>query len=318
MSERTYTATLSRFVAPDGLPLYFEWWMPQVPKAILVVVHGIGEHSGRYGPFVRHFAPRGFGVALYDQRGHGQSGGRRGHIDHFQDLLSDLAAFIQRTQDAHPGVPIFLVGHSFGGQIALNFVVRYAKGLRGLIVSSPNIVLKMKIARWKRWISNYAERLVPTLLLRQEINAAWLTHDAAVVARYQSDPRIVRSFTVQTAMEILRNQDVVMALASRIHLPALFLHAGDDKVCCPEATRSFFRRVPVARKRLKIYDGFYHEIFNEIDCAQVFCDMEHWLNEQGLDERSHAGSGDTERAVETNASRRIVIERDERWMGGVP
>lgn len=279
------------------------------------MVHGLAEHSGRYGPFVRHCVANGYGVALYDQRGHGQSEGPRGHFDHVQDLLSDLAQFVQFTKESHPGVPVILVGHSFGGQLALNFVVRYAKGLRGLIVSSPNIGIKMKLAWWKRLLGDYAYRVAPRMRVGNNIDPRWLSSDPEVVRAFEQDPRICRTLTLHAAREILRNLDVVMALASRIHIPSLFLHAGDDRICDPEATRRFFRRVPVTRKRLKIYDGFQHEIFNEVQRAAVFADLDEWLAELLQVERPTDARTDASDEVAVTAARTYSLGRGERWTG---
>lgn len=272
-------ATLASFRTSTGVTLYYEWWRPAFPKAVLLVVHGIGEHSGRYGPFIRHFFEQGYAVALYDQRGHGQSAGERGHIEHLQDMLGDLADFVELTKRGFPHVPLFLVGHSFGGQLALNFVVRYSKGLRGLILSSPNIGLKIEIPRWRLWIGEMLHRWFPRAGFGQKLDGQHISRDPRIVAAYQADPRVVRQFTVHAVFQILRNLDIVMALSARIHLPSLFLHAGDDQICDPEATRQFYRRIPVARKRLKVYDGMYHELFNEIGKEAVFGDIDHWITE---------------------------------------
>ncbi|MBI2343634.1 MAG: lysophospholipase [Deltaproteobacteria bacterium] len=277
-------AVLSRFPVTNQLSLYYEWWVPAAPKGILLVAHGIGEHSGRYGPFARAFYHHGFAVALFDQRGHGQSDGPRGELVHIQEHLGDLAAFVQLTRERFPHLPMFLVGHSFGGQLALNFVVRYSKGLRGLILSSPNIGLKLQLSWWQQWLCRVGSRWMPSLPLRDSIRPEWLSHDPAIVEQYRRDPRVVRVFTVHAVMEVLRNLDIVMALAPRIHLPSLFLHAGDDRICDPDATRRFYRRVPVGYKRLKIYDGFYHELFNEVEKGQVFRDIVQWIDEYRLEE----------------------------------
>lgn len=283
-------AVLSFFSPNEGVRLYYEWWMPERPRAILVVVHGLGDHSGRYGALLRYFGQRGYGVAIYDQRGHGHSSGVRGHITHFQDLLGDLAGFVQLVKEKYPGVPVFLIGHSFGGQIALNFIVRYAKGLRGILLSSPNVQLVLKVPQWKRWISAYGHRWFPKLRIGAEIDPTLLSHNPEIVQRYRDDPLVVRRITLQAGMEIVRNLELVMALASRIHLPAYFMHAGEDKICDPEGTRRFFRRIPVARKQLKIYDGFAHELFNEVRCDEVFHDMEQWMVDLLQEERPLATS----------------------------
>ncbi len=310
----TSRARLATFQTTTGLSLYYEWWRPHEPKGVLVVVHGIGEHSGRYGPFIRHFFERGYAIALYDQRGHGQSEGERGHIEHIQDLLGDLADFVELTKRGFPQVPMFLVGHSFGGQIALNFAVRYSKGLRGLILSSPNIGLKLDVGKWRLRLSEALARWFPRMRMGQEIQGQFLSHDETVAAAYAVDPRVTRRFTMHAVMQVLHNLDLVMALASRIHLPSLFLHAGADHICDPEATRQFYRRIPVGRKRLKVYEGLYHELFNEIGKEAVFQDIEQWLAELLGEERQHGRITDE---LSMPASHRVYAEGESSWCGAV-
>ncbi len=310
-SPDTACATIASFSTSTGATLYYEWWMPPQPKGMLLVVHGIGEHSGRYGPFVRYFFERGYAVALYDQRGHGQSSGERGHIEHLQDLLGDLADFVEHSKRAFPQLPMFMVGHSFGGQLALNFVVRYNKNLRGIILSSPNIGLKMKLSPWRLWLGESLYRWWPRAKFGQKVHARFISRDAAIVAAYEQDPRVVRQFTMHSVIQILRNLDIVMALSARIHLPALFLHAGDDQICDPEATRQFYRRIPVARKRLKVYEGMYNEIFNEAGKEIVFRDIELWLADMLRDERPQTIG---EHAASAPAPR-VHHRGDVQWMG---
>lgn len=290
-------AKLSHFTTPDGLRLFYQTWAPDSPKAVLVVVHGLGDHSGRYGPFIRYFVERGFAVALYDQRGHGRSEGVRAHADQFQDFLQDLAQFVQLTKDRFPKLPMFLVGHSFGGQVALNFVVRYAKGLRGIVLSSPNVMLKLPVPNWKKKLADWAQNSMRRMKLSHHIDSKMLSHDPEVVAAYDNDPLVFTHVTARLGAIIMHNLDIIMALASRIHLPALFLQSGSDEICNPDGTKAFFQRVPIAKKKLKVYDGMYHELFNETDRDQVFADTETWLNEQ-LNEEGQLSRPYTARTVE--------------------
>lgn len=277
-------ATLSHFKTTDGLNLFCQWWVPDAPKAVLVVVHGLGDHSGRYGPFVKYFVEHGFAVAIYDQRGHGRSDGERGHAEQFQDFLQDLARFIQLSKERFPKLPFFLVGHSFGGQVALNFVVRYAKGLRGVVLCSPNVMLKLPIPNWKKKVADWAKTAVGRMRLSHSIDATMLSHDPEVIAAYTADPLVFSHVTARLGALIMHNLDIIMALAARIHLPALFIQAGDDAICNPEGTRSFFQRVPIAKKQLKVYDGMFHELFNETGRDAVFHDVETWLLDQLKDD----------------------------------
>lgn len=273
-------ATISYFSTSDGLKLFYQFWVPDAPKAVLVLVHGMGDHSGRYGPFVRYFVERGFAVAAYDQRGHGRSEGERGHADQFQDFLQDLAQFIQMTKGRFPKLPLFLIGHSFGGQVAINFIVRYAKGLRGVVLSSPNVALKLEVPNWKKKVADWAQNSMGHMRLTHPLNAKMLSHDPDVVKAYEEDPLVFHHVTARMGALMMHNLDIIMAMALRVHVPILFLQAGDDVICSPEGTKSFFQRVPIVKKQLKLYDGMYHELFNETHREAVFADVDTWLNEQ--------------------------------------
>lgn len=271
-------AELKYFQSFDGLKLYYEHWVPENPQGLLVLVHGLTDHAGRYGPLVRYFYQKNIAVALFDQRGHGHSEGVRGHCEHFYDYLQDLSTFIQMSRDVVPNVPIYLLGHSFGGQIVVNFIVRFTKGIRGVILSSPSLSLNLEIPKWKMYLAEVGEKWIPKLKIGHEIDPKWLSHDEEVVKRYTEDPLIFNKITLRLGREIMRNLEILQPMASRIYIPSLFMHGADDKICSPEATRKFFMRVPIAQKQLKIYPDMAHEIFNEVDNERVFNDMSTWMN----------------------------------------
>ena len=284
-------AKLQYFKVSDGLQLYYHKWMPENPKAILIFVHGLGEHIGRYNPFTQYFVTRNYGVCLFDMRGHGQSGGRRTHVNRFYDYLYDLSQFIEFIRKSSPQAPIFLVGHSFGGQVVLNFIVRYAKGIRGVVALSPVIGIKLDIPKWKMKLGTMGAKWFPILRVGHTIDPLDLSRDQKIVENYRDDPNISKDITLKCGLEILRNTELVMALASRIYLPVLFMHGGSDKICDPEATKKFYMRVPVYNKELQIYPGMLHELLNEKDKGQVFVDMENWFENQLNVEFKLAGAG---------------------------
>lgn len=283
-------ATLQYFKVSDGTKLYYQRWMPVSPKAIIVFVHGLADHVGRYGSFTNYFATRGYGVCLFDMRGHGQSGGRRTHVSHFSDYLYDLSQFIEFIKKSSPAVPLFLVGHSFGGQIVLNFVVRYAKGIRGVVALSPCISIKVEIPKWKIKLGKMAAKWLPVIRMKNDINPELLSHDRAVVDGYINDINVSKDITLRLGHEIMKNAELVMAMASRIHVPALMMHGSSDEICDSEATRKFYMRIPVYNKELKIYPGLYHELLNETDKYNVFTDINAWFEKQLYDELRLAGN----------------------------
>lgn len=273
-------ATLQYMKTSDGQRLYYQKWMPEDPKAIIIFVHGLSEHSGRYEAFTRFFVANNYGVCLFDLRGHGKSDGRRTHINRFYDYLYDTSQFIEFIKKRSPQAPIFLVGHSMGGQIVLNFIVRYSKGVRGIVVLSPHIESMTQIPSWKWKAGKMLASCLPSIRVRSKVNPEDLSHDQKVVENYKTDPNVTRDITLRLGYEIKNNAELVMAMAGRIHLPVLMMHGSADKICSPDATKRFFMRVPVYNKELKIYSGMYHELLNDTDKYQVMKDMEKWLDEQ--------------------------------------
>lgn len=267
-----------QFEGKGGLSLHCQSWRVPRPVGVLVFVHGMGEHSDRYQFPAAFFSKRQFNIHAYDQRGHGQSEGRRAYAESFEDFLEDLHLFLAkvRRQEAHR--KIFLVGHSFGGQVVLNYVSsKIKRDLAGVIVSSPNLKIRMAVPFYKLFAARALSALVPTLQLGNEIDPRWISHDPLVIRDYQTDPFVLRKLTVRLADVMMANQERLQKLAHLLTLPCLLMHAGGDLICDPEGTRKFFEKVPARDKQLKIYKGFYHELFNEVERDKVFKDMEAWL-----------------------------------------
>lgn len=260
----------------DGTRLFYRAWR-RPGKGVLVFIHGMGEHSGRYQNPVEFFSPRGFSCYALDLRGQGQSEGRRVYADSLDDFLKDIAVFLQVVEKDSK---VFLVGHSFGGQLALNFVASSLgkeSSLAGLIVSSPNVRLALQIPKVKTVAANLLSRALPTMTLGNEVLAEKISHDPKVVQAYLEDPLVQRKITTRLGDLVLKNQQVLPNLARNIQLPCLLLHAGDDQICSAAGTQDFFQKIPIEDKTLKIYEGYYHELFNEIGKERVFRDMEEWI-----------------------------------------
>jgi len=259
-----------------GLLLYYQAWRVPQTKAVLVFVHGLGEHSGRYRNPVEYFTERGYTCYAYDHQGHGRSEGQRCYAPTLRSYLKDLKLFLDYVKDHEKGEVLILVGHSLGGQIVLNYGADSGVAVLGVIASSPNVrvfnVPKIKIlsAKLGTWI-------VPRLPLPNDLDPNDLSHDPAVVKAYVTDPLVCRKITIRLAAEILTNQEKMDTLASQFRVPCLLLHGGGDRICDPRGTKEFYERIPLKDKQLKIYEGLYHEIFNEYENQQVFSDMERWI-----------------------------------------
>lgn len=267
----------SYFKTRDNHRLYCETWSPKSPKAALLFVHGLNEHVGRYAHVAKYFSDE-YACHLYDQRGHGKSDGVRAYAESFGDFLEDLDAFAQKVKNESGPLKIFIVGHSMGGQVVLNYLGKHLKApLAGFITSSANIQIGWKVHPLKKYLGVKLASYFPKLKLPREIDVKYISRDENVVRAYVADPLVNQAITLSLAREILANQDVILENAPRIKLPALMMHAGDDRISASAGTTEFFERLGAKDKTLKIYDGFYHELFNEIGKEQVFQDMKSWL-----------------------------------------
>lgn len=268
----------SQFQGFGDLNLYYQCWLPSgEAKAILLVVHGLAEHSGRYTNLVNYFVPRGYAVYGFDQRGHGKSGGLRGYVDKFSDLVNDLNTFLNMVHSRHHDARIFLVGHSVGGTIAAAHVIRYQDDLDGLILSGATLKVGAGVSVGLITTARVLSLLLPKVGL-YVIEAAAISRDKEVVSAYVRDPLVYRGkISARLSIELVRAMQVLPSQMSRIHLPLLIMHGTADRLSDPEGSQILYAKAGSPDKTLKLYAGFYHEIFNEPGCAQVFTDMEAWL-----------------------------------------
>jgi lysophospholipase len=269
------------FNAADGLRLHLQAWLPDAePATVLAVVHGYGEHGGRYGYLGDAMAACGHAVYVYDLRGHGQSAGRRGHIRRFADYLADTRVYLDALAEAQPGAPTYLLGHSLGGLIAAAYAEAQPAGLDGLILSSPFLRLGTPPPASKVHGAKLLSVVSPGFNIGNTLQAADLSHEQDVVEAYVTDPLVHHVATSRWAAEVLSAQGAVLAEAPRIGLPLLLLFSDADAVADPQASRELFAAAGSADKTERRYAGYYHELFNETGRAAVFADVAAWLVRQ--------------------------------------
>jgi alpha-beta hydrolase superfamily lysophospholipase len=275
----TVEHTSAQFAALDGLLLTRQAWRPEgAPAAVLAVVHGYGEHGGRYRGLAEDMAARGYAVHVYDLRGHGRSGGRRGHLGRFTDYLDDTAVYLDAVREEHPGRPLYLLGHSLGGLIATAYVEdRPADALAGLILSSPFLRLGMPVPPLRLHVARLLSLIAPAVNVGNTIDPSALSHDREVVRVYDTDPLNHHVATARWAAEALAAQSAALSAAAGIRLPFLLLYGDADAVADPQAARELYERVASPDKTVHCYEDFYHEIFNETGRAAVFADLAAWL-----------------------------------------
>lgn len=274
---RHVTASLR---TPSGLELFHQGWVPEdAPTAVLAVVHGYGEHGGRYRLPAEALVPRGYAVHALDLRGHGLSPGRRGHIGCFDDYVEDTLAFAAAVRTEYPDRRVFLLGHSMGGLIAALCAEKGNWGLDGLILSSPFIRLKIPVSAVKIAAVKALSRVTPKRDIGNPLQAAQLSHDETIVRACDADALCHRAATTRWGAEVLRAQDAVLAGASRLRLPLLLQYAGADLIADPRAAQRLFAAAVSADRTSHCYEGYYHEIFNEIGRDVVYADLLDWLDE---------------------------------------
>lgn len=266
------------FKGQKDLKLYCQSWQSsQDPKAILLVVHGFAEHSGRYMNIVNHFVPKGYMVYGLDHRGHGRSEGLRGYVEQFSYYLDDLKTFFDIIRSEHGDAKIFIVGHSMGGTIATAYAVEHQDEFDGLILSGAGLKMGNGSLRLLFPLVRILSLFLPKMGITI-IDASTISQDEAVVEAYINDPLVywgkIRArlgSELATVMQKLPHQML------KIALPILIMHGTADRLVDPEGSKVLYEKVGSEDKTLKLYDGFYHEIFNEPGREQVFEDMERWL-----------------------------------------
>lgn len=273
-----HSPAIREFEARDGLRLQYRVWEADEPRAILRIIHGLGEHGGRYQALAEFLVARGISIYALDLRGHGTSGGRRGHARSFHHLLDDLAGFTRETPAA--GRPAFLLGHSLGGLIALRGIQEGRAGvLGGLILSAPALALVSRDAAWQRAAGALLSRLTPTLGLPNGIPPEHLSHDPEAVRAYVEDPLVHDRISPRLYVEMLSAMRAAARDAPDVILPVLLLAPGDDRVADARTSLAMADRFS-GEVSVRSYPAFYHEPFHEQGREKVFQDVAGWLEDR--------------------------------------
>ncbi|MCG6882095.1 MAG: alpha/beta hydrolase [Deltaproteobacteria bacterium] len=263
----------------EGHGIFYQYWLPEGDlKAVLLVVHGLAEHCGRYMNLINHFLPLGYAVFGFDLPGHGKSHGKRVYVDRFEEYTETLSVYLDKVRNLHHEIPIFLVGHSMGSLVSTLFLTRRELEFSGAVLSGAGVVkVPDNISSFTILAGKVFSVLLPKIgLIGLDVNG--VSRDPSVVRAYEEDPLVhTGKTTARLAAEILRVMKDIPGQANRITLPILLLQGGADKLVDPAGARMLFDTVGSPDKTLKIYEGLYHEIFNEPERDQVLIDMESWL-----------------------------------------
>jgi len=266
---------------PGRVPrLHYRVWLPRDrrPRAAVVLVHGLGDHSGRWRQTALRLAAEGMQTYALDLRGFGLSEGRRGHVDRFEAFTADLAAFVRWVaDDMRLAAPLFLLGHSLGGLVVLDLVLSGGPTVQGVALSSPCLRIRFRVPRWRRALALHAGRRLPWLALPSGIPPAFRTQNPEAVLEFLRDPLTHDLVSAGLYREWLAAMERVRERADRLRVPCLFLQAGGDLLVDPVAVAEFYERAGATHKVFVLYTDWYHEVFSEPGRERAHDDLLRWL-----------------------------------------
>jgi acylglycerol lipase len=267
-----------KFIGVRNIQVFYQAWLPDGEvKAVLPIVHGLGEHSGRYLNVVNHFVPLGYVVYGLDHIGHGKSGGAREFVEHFDDFSNTFNQYMAMLKLWQPGKPIFLLSHSIGGLIAAYYLLDHQAEFQGAIFSAPVVKVASHVSQMTVFMAKTLSLLAPSAGVLP-VDPSTISRDPDVVKAYVADPLVFHGkTTARLSAEMLRALIRVSSETDKITLPFLAMQGGADRLVDPDGAQILYERAGSKDKTLKIYDGLYHEIFNEPERAVVFKDIETWL-----------------------------------------
>ena len=263
----------------EGLNFYVQGWEPEgKPRAVLALIHGIGEHTGRYAHVGEAFNNAGYALVGFDLRGHGKSGGPRGHFPSLDAVMQDIDEFLGLLRARYPkDTPFFIYGHSLGGLLTLTFALKKQPDVKGVVVTGPGLRSALQDQKAKLMMAKLLGTLAPTLTLPSDLDVKMLSHDQKVVDAYIHDPLVHDKMSMGFGKSGLSAIDFAFAHASSFSLPLLVMYGSEDKITYPSGGQDFVKQVK-GDVTFKLWDGMYHEIHNEPGQAEVFKVVVQWLD----------------------------------------
>ena len=270
------------WLSNDKKKIYAQSWQPdQQPDGILLVVHGLGEHSGRYELLANEFNQYGLAVLSLDMVGNGRSEGKRGHIKNYQRLMEQVDLLIMKSEELFPGKPRILFGHSWGGNLVLNYAMMKDPHVDALIASSPWLRLAFRPPAYLLFCMSILKKIAPSITVKGPVQSSNRCHNPAVNEEVQNDPLMHRWISIRM-FEIINRQGIyAMKNIYKINRPLLLMHGNEDRVTSYEATEEMARNTSHLT-RLKIWDGLYHELISEFENKEIFLYIISWLEEMKI------------------------------------
>ncbi|MFZ7102018.1 MAG: lysophospholipase [Peptococcaceae bacterium] len=265
------------WVTPDGITIFAQYWEPETEsKGVVNFIHGLGEHSGRYGDLAGEITEQGYVFFTCDLRGSGKSGGKRGHTPSYEFLLNDIEHLLQEARVRYPCKAQFLYGHSLGGNLTLNYVLRRRPDLKGVIVTSPWLKLTLDPPIFKIALGEIIDLFWPSFSQHNGISARALSHDLQVVEEYQRDPFVHNKISVRLFFEAFRAGHWALDHHQEFSLPLLLMHGTEDGITSPQSSEDFAEGI--SQCTLRLWPGQFHELHHEFIKEEFYKFIVSWLD----------------------------------------
>jgi alpha-beta hydrolase superfamily lysophospholipase len=264
----------------DGLKLFGQGWQPETEvRGVICLVHGLGDHSGRFTGLAKALTETGYVLIGFDLRGHGKSQGRRGHTPSYEYLMNDITHLLKKAEDRYPDPPIFLYGISMGGNLVLNYAIRHQPQLAGVIATSSWLRMATEPPAWKEAMARFLNKLWPAMSTSSGEDPETMSKDPDVVRAYIDDPLVHDRVTPRMYVEIRQAAQWALDHAAQFPLPLLIMHGSADRTMSPEGSREFKENAP-SNCTYRIWEGLFHDINNEPEQQDVFEFLIAWLERQ--------------------------------------
>lgn len=265
--------------AHDGVAIFAQAWEPAAvnPRAVVCLVHGLGEHSSRYAHVAETFSREGFILFGMDLRGHGRSGGARGHISSIEDFLQDIDLLLEQATTRYPALPLFLYGHSLGAILVLHYGLKRKPKIKGVLATSPGLKTALQHQRVKVALARILGALMPGVLLKSGLDVKSLSRDENVVRAYVEDPLVHDRVSLGFGKIMLSVNEWTLEHAGEFPLPLLLQHGKADAITFPSGSSEFAAPLK-ERCTLVLWDGAFHELHNEPEKAEVLKTMILWMD----------------------------------------
>ncbi len=277
-TERMSQHTEGRFTASDGLSIYHQAWLPDGnPRAVVMLLHGLGEHSGRYAHVADTLTGAGCAVHALDHRGHGKSDGKRTFVKSYDELMTDLVQYRAMIEGEHPGVPLIVLGHSMGGNLAVGHALDHQQGITGLALSGAALQVGSDLSPGKLKAFRIIAKIAPGF--RPEgLSADAISRDPAVVTAYRNDPLVFTGkISAGMGAALIGAMERFPARYHEFTIPIVVMHGSDDQLASIEGSKALAAAAVNAQVTTHFYDGLYHEVFNEPEQDQVLADLVSWI-----------------------------------------